>query len=242
MSNPVMHREARRDLAAALRWTARLDMHEAVANHFSLALDDTGRRFLINPKRHFARIRASDLLEIDMDDPETQIGLDPTAWGLHAAMHTMVPHARCILHAHPTYSTTLASLAVSTVPPIDQNTVQFYNRHVVDDSYAGLAMESEGARCASLMADPKVKVMVMGNHGITVLGDSVADAFTRLYYFERAARTYVLALQTGKPLRILSDNVAEHTAAQIETYPDAATLHLSELRAILDGEGSDYGL
>ena len=46
------------DLAAALRWTARLNMHEAVANHFSLAVDDTTTKFLINPNaRHFARVK-----------------------------------------------------------------------------------------------------------------------------------------------------------------------------------------
>lgn len=75
------------ELAAAFRWTARLNMHESVANHFSLALDAQARRFLINPNaRHFARIRSSDLLELDADDPETMSrpgAPDPTAWGLH---------------------------------------------------------------------------------------------------------------------------------------------------------------
>ena len=49
------------DLAAAFRWTARLNMHEAVANHFSLAINDAGTRFLMNPNQvHFARIKASE--------------------------------------------------------------------------------------------------------------------------------------------------------------------------------------
>ncbi|MFN6979707.1 MAG: class II aldolase/adducin family protein, partial [Gemmobacter sp.] len=62
----LTHRTDRCDLAAAFRWTARLGMHEAVANHFSLAVNETGTRFLINPRaRHFARLKASDLIEID---------------------------------------------------------------------------------------------------------------------------------------------------------------------------------
>ena len=64
-------RQARIDLAAAFRLTARFGWHEAVANHFSLALDPDGRRILINPRwRHFARITASELLLLDVDDPE----------------------------------------------------------------------------------------------------------------------------------------------------------------------------
>ncbi len=234
----------RMELACAFRWTARLDMHEGVANHFSLAVDDSGRRFLINPnQRHFSRIKASDLLLLDADDPDTLSAPDapdPTAWGLHGAVHRACPHARCVLHVHPIHSTVLASLADSTLPPIDQNSAAFYERHVVDNSYGGLAFEEEGERCAKLLSDPKVKVMVMGNHGVMVLGDSVADAFERLYYFERAAETYVKALWTGRPLRVLSHEVASRTARQLAEYPGQGGRHLAELMAILDEEGSDY--
>ena len=240
----ISHWQERCDLAAAFRWTARLNMHEAVANHFSLALDAAGRRFLINPNaRHFARIRASDLLEIDADDPETMArpdAPDPTAWGLHGGVHRACPHARCVLHVHSVHATVLASLADSRLPPIDQNSAMFFNRHAVDDHYGGMAFEEEGARCATLLADPKVKTLVMGNHGVLVIGETVAEAFNRLYYFERAAETYVRALQTGRPLRVLPDAVAEKTAREWEDYPTGADRHLSELRAILDAEGSDY--
>jgi ribulose-5-phosphate 4-epimerase/fuculose-1-phosphate aldolase len=82
--------------------------------------------------------------------------------------------------------------------------------------------------------------MVMGNHGILVLGDSVADAFDRLYYFERAAETYVKAMWTGRPLRVLSDEVASLTAEQLEAYPGQGDRHLSELMTILDEEGANY--
>ena len=236
------HQRERADLAAAFRWTARLDMHEGVANHFSLSVGEG--RFLINPnQRHFARIRASDLLLLDADDPGCLDGPDapdPTAWGLHGAIHRACPHAVCVVHAHPAYSTVLASLADSTLPPLDQNAAAFFGRHVVDTNYGGLAFEEEGARCAALLADPAMQVMVMGNHGVLALGESVAQAFNRLYYFERAARNYVLALQTGRPLRVLSDAVAEKTSAEIAAYPEAAERHLAEIRAILDAEGSDY--
>ncbi len=238
------HWQERVDMAAAFRWTARLNMHEAVANHFSLAINESGTRFLMNPnQKHFARIHASDLIELDVNDPNPLAGPDapdPTAWGLHGAIHRLCPHARCVMHVHSIHATVLASLADSRLPPIDQNCATFFNRYVIDEGYGGLAFEAEGVRCAGLLGDPKVKVMIMGNHGVLVIGQSVADAFNRLYYFERAAETYIRALQTGRPLRVLSDEVAEKTAQELEDYPEQDARHLAELKAILDHEGSDY--
>jgi ribulose-5-phosphate 4-epimerase/fuculose-1-phosphate aldolase len=240
----IDHWQERVDLAAAFRWTVRLDMHEAVANHFSLAVNEDGTQFLMNPNQmHFARIRASDLIVVDANDPASMEGPDapdPTAWGLHGGLHKHCPHARCAMHVHSPYATALASLADSTLPPVDQNCAMFFDRVVVDDHYGGLAFEEEGARCAQLFDDPKKKVMVMGNHGIMVIGDTVAETFNRMFYFERAARTYLLALQTGRPLRVLPDDVAEKTAHEIETYPEQDIRHLTELKAILDEEGATY--
>ena len=91
-----------------------------------------------------------------------------------------------------------------------------------------------------MLADPSKKVMVMGNHGVLVIGDTVADTFNRMFYFERAAETYIRALQTGQELRVLSDEIAEKTAREIEDYPEQSDRHLNELKAILDEEGSNY--
>ena len=97
------------------------------------------------------------------------------------------------MHVHPIFSTVLASLADSRLQPIDQNTATFFNRYVIDESYGGLALEEEGERCAQLLQDPKKTVMIMGNHGIMIIGKSVAETFNRMYYFERAAETYIRA-------------------------------------------------
>ena len=144
------------------------------------------------------------------------------------------------MHVHSIHATVLASLANLRLPPIDQNSATFFNRHVVDEGYAGLGFEDEGERCARLLADPKDKVMVMGNHGVLVIGDSVADTFNRLFYFERAAEIYIKALWTGRPLRTLSDGVAEKVAREMDRYPDQAERHFAELKAILDAEEPAY--
>jgi len=238
--------QTRAEMAAAFRWTAREDMHEGVANHFSMAINDDGSQFLINPKRHFSIMRASDLWVIDANDPDSAKGdgsgeaPDPTAWGLHASLHRHVPHARCAMHVHSPYATVLASLKDSRLPPIDQSSAMFYNRQVIDEDYGGLALEEEGTRCARLFQDPSVRTMIMGNHGVLFIGETVAETFMRMYYFERAARTYVMALQTGKELRELSPDVAEITAQQQEGDADAEADFMAGMRAVLDAQEPDY--
>ena len=144
------------------------------------------------------------------------------------------------MHVHSMYATVLASLKDSSLPPIDQNCAIFYNRYVIAENYGGLAFEEEGERCSELLKDPQKKVLIMGNHGVMIIGSSIADTFDRLYYFERAAKTYIKALQTGQPLRIIPDDIAEKTASEIENYSDQEGRHLEELKKILDDEGSNY--
>lgn len=236
--------EERVDLAAAFRWTVRLNMHEGVANHFSCAISEDGNQFLINPNQmHFSRVKASNLLVVDANDPTSMEGPDapdPTAWGLHGGLHRYCKHARCAMHVHSPYATALAALSDSNLPPIDQNACMFFDRYVIDNNYGGLALEEEGKRCAALFDDPKKKVMIMGNHGILIIGDTVAETFNRMFYFERACQTYLLALQTGQKLRVLEDAIAEKTAQMIEAYPEQDSKHLAELKTILNEEGSNY--
>ncbi len=232
------------DLAAAFRWAARLNFHEGVANHFSVAVNEDGTQFLMNPNQsHFSRIKASDLILVDANDPDTMArpdAPDPTAWGLHGALHRQCQHARVALHVHSIHATILSTLQDPHLPPIDQNCAMFFNRYAVDTEYAGLAFEEEAERCCQQLSDPTKKVLIMCHHGIMVIGDSVADAFNRLFYFERAAETYIKALWTGQPLSVLSDEVAEKTAKELEEYPAQAERHFAELRAILDLEEPEY--
>ncbi len=235
--------EARTDLAAAFRWTARLGMHEGVANHYSLAVSGDGRRFLMNPDaRHFSRIRASELLLLDADDPETMNrpdAPDPTAWTLHGRIHGNLPQARCVLHAHPKYTTVLASLADSAIHPIDQNTARFFEQVSIDDGYGGMALgDEEGDRIAAMLGNKSV--LMMGNHGVMVIGETVGRAFDTLFYIERAAETLVTAYMTQKPLRVMSADVARKTAQQWADYPDIGEKHFSELKRILDEDEPDY--
>ena len=238
--------EERKDLACAFRWTSKMGMDEGIANHFSLRVNGPGTSFIINQnKQHFSRIRASDLILLDAEDSNYMNQAefpDPTAWGLHGAIHRYCPHAHCIMHLHPIYSTILASLEDSSLPPIDQRTVMFYERYVIDEKYGGLAFMDEGERCASLLDDEKIKVMIMGNHGLLIIGNDVPDAFSRLYYFELAAETYIKALWTGKPLRIMPEKIAKKTASELDVYPDQSKIFFDELKSTLNEESPSYRL
>ncbi|SDF91639.1 Ribulose-5-phosphate 4-epimerase/Fuculose-1-phosphate aldolase [Limimonas halophila] len=233
---------ARADLAAAFRWTARLGFHEAVSNHFSLALDASGAPFLIQPAgRHFSRVRASELLKVDADGTVLDGGgqLDATAMHIHAGIHRTVPGARCVLHTHMPYATALTCLEGGRLEPISQNALKFYERVAYDTDFAGMALDDdEGERLASMLREKPV--LFMGNHGVTVVGESVADAFDRLYFLEKACETQVLAMSTGMPLKRVDDATARATRDQWESYPGLKHNHWAEIRAILDAESPGY--
>ena len=224
------------DLAAAFRLAAMHGWHEAVANHFSLAISPDGKSFLVNPRwRHFSRIRASDLLKLDAADPGTMErpdAPDPTAWYIHGRMHAALPQARCVLHLHPPYATALVGLADPEIKPIDQNTARFFNRVAYDLGYGGMAnSEAEGDRLAALLGNRTT--MMMGNHGVLVAAATVAEAFDTVYYLERACQTLVLAYSTGRPLNIMSDAVAEKTAQEWEEYAGQSLAHFEAMKEML---------
>lgn len=240
-SNALTYRTEREDLAAAFRWTARERMHEGIANHFSLAVSDDGSKFLLNPYGvHFSRMRASDLILLDAREEPTDMDgrIDPTAWAIHGAMHRNAPQARCVMHVHSKYATALSSLQDSSIPPIDQNTMRFYDRVAIDDGYDGMGLGDEAERMTKKLGNKSV--LMMGNHGVMVVGDSVARTFDELYYLERSCETVITAYGTGKPLRIAPHEVASKTAQQWAEYPDFAEKHFAAIRDILDEEEPDY--
>ncbi len=231
------------ELTAALRWAAREGMQEAVANHFSVAVSDDGRRFLLSPNgRFWSRTTASDLILLDVDDPDVFArpdAPDPTAWYLHSHLHQTVPHARAVLHTHMPYATALCCLAEYEFHMLDQNACRFYNRIAYDRNFGGMAFKAESERVADLMRGGK-SVCFMGNHGVLVVGRTVAEAFDELCYLELACRTQVLALSTGRPLAVLDDEIAEKTCDEWLEYPNIAVQHLNEIRAVLDEEEPGY--
>ena len=232
------------DLAAVFRWTAKLNMHEGIANHFSVCHPDSNGSFYVNGTgQHFSNIKASDLVLIEANNFEEMKNkpeiVDPTAINIHGAIHKKVPHAKCILHVHSKHATALSCLKDPTLPPIDQNTMRFYNRIALYGDFGGLGFEEESEKMANSIGNHST--LLLANHGILTAAPTIAQAFDDLFYFEKACETYLTALSTGKELNIVSNEVAEKTAQDWENYStDMAGLHLKAIRSILDAEDTSY--
>ncbi|HEX5795774.1 MAG TPA: aldolase, partial [Geminicoccaceae bacterium] len=197
-----LERVGRVELAAAFRLAVRFGFHEGIDNHFSLALTDDGREFLVNPYgRHFGELRASDLLRVTVEG-EVLSGageVEASALYIHGRMHAARPDLRCILHTHMPYATALTSIEAGRLLPLSQNALRFTGEIAYDDDYGGLALDaSEGDRLALALGDRRI--LFMANHGVAVVGGDVALAFDDLYYLERACQVQVLAMSTGRPL------------------------------------------
>lgn len=235
--------ELRQDLAAAFRLCHKFGWSESVGNHFSAAVSEDGRQFLLNPRwQHFATIRARDLLLLDLDDDTVMSGPnapDPSAWAVHGTLHGAVPQARVMLHCHSPYATALACLKDPTLIPMDNNTARFWGRVGYDLEFGGISDSTEeGQHLAEAMQGNTV--LVMGNHGVTVTGPTVAEAFEDLYFFEKAAQTQLLALSSGQPLSVLSDEVARNTAEGWEAYRGMAYNHFDYLKSTLDQDDRSW--
>ena len=242
MTKSATEAELRVDLAALFRIAAKLDWPEAVANHASVAIDTAGGRFLMNPRwRLFSSLCASDLQRLDTEARPEDLpsDLDPTAWAIHGTMHAQMPQARCILHVHPPYATALACLADPGIKPIDQTSARFFRRVAIDRHYGGMADNAaEGRRLTRALGS--MRVLMMGNHGVLVVGDSIAEAFDMLYHFERASRMLMLAYASGQPLSVLPDEIAEMTARSWEDGGEFARAHFKQMKQLLDRESPGY--
>ena len=237
--------ELQKDLAAIFRWTARLNMNEGIANHFSVCLPNSNDFYVNGSGLHFSSIKASDIILVkqnNIEEIKKQPKLvDPTALNIHGTIHRKVSHARCILHVHSKYATALSTLKDPILKPIDQNTMRFYNRVAIYNDFGGLGFEEESNKMASAIGNNRS--MLLANHGILTVGQTVAEAFDELYYFEKACETYITALSTNKELNLVNSNVAEKTAQEWENYPvNMGEQHLKEIRKILDKEDPSYRL
>jgi ribulose-5-phosphate 4-epimerase/fuculose-1-phosphate aldolase len=235
--------QARVDLAACFRAAARHGMHEGICNHLSAMVPGRDDLFLVNPYGWaFSEITASRLLICDLQGRvvEGEGVPEATAFFIHARVHLNVPRARAAFHTHMPNAT---ALAMTEGPPLawaGQSALKFYGRTVVDDHYNGLALdETEGDRIAASIGD--ADIVFMRNHGVMVVGKTIADAWDDLYYLERACEAQRMAEATGRKLKIVDPAIAEAAYRQMQTEGGkSAQLHLESIKRILDAEAPDY--
>jgi ribulose-5-phosphate 4-epimerase/fuculose-1-phosphate aldolase len=245
--DPETARAAKIDLAACHRLAARFGLHEGIDNHLTLLVPGHRDRFYLAPfGLHWSEVRASHFMEVDFTG-RLAVGEGPiedTALFIHLNMHRLAPHARCVLHTHMPYATALGMLENPRLEMAVQSAIGFYDDIAYDTDYHGLVLDTaEGELLARTLGSKSV--LMLGNHGVLVVGNSVAEAFERLYFLERAAQAQVLALSTGRPLRLIPDEIVRATVAQFQAGTTVAgrqrtDLHFAALKRLLDRSEPDY--
>jgi len=240
-------RSARIDLAACYRLADRFGLNEGIDNHLTMLVPGYTDRFLLAPfGMHWSEVRASDFMVVDFESRvlSGQGSVEATAFHIHQPVHRLSPQGRCVLHTHMPYATALNMLENPRLEMAVQTALGFYGDVAYDGNYNGLAFDmSEGERMARVLSDKSV--LMLANHGVLVVGKTVPQAFERLYFLERAAQAQVLALSTGRPLKLIPESVIQKTMAQFAAGAtvggrDRAELHFDALKRVLDRSASDY--
>jgi ribulose-5-phosphate 4-epimerase/fuculose-1-phosphate aldolase len=240
--------QARVDLAAAHRLAYMHGFSEGIFNHLTLTVPGRVDRYYQIPfGTHWSEVTASTFMEVGIDDGEVKHGtgdVERSCYCIHAPIHKALPQARAVFHTHMPFASALTRLEDPRIKEIGQTEVGLMGKIAYDDQYAGPALEpEEGERLAGVIGDKTV--LFMANHGVTALGDTVAAAYDRLYYVERAAQVQIYAMWTGQPLKQLPAAVVEKTKRDIGgsryyTGLTPAERHFGALKRILDRTEPDY--
>jgi len=239
-------RRARVDLAACHRLAAHFGLNEGIDNHMTMLVPGYADRFYLAPfGLLWSEVRASALLEVGFDGRLLAGSglIEDTALYIHAATHRLNARARCVLHTHMPYATALGMLAQWRLESASQTAIGFHDDIAYVD-YNGLALDhAEGERMARALGTRSV--LILRNHGVLVIGESLPQAFERLYFLERACQVQLLALSTGHRLGVLPEPIVRATLAQFERCTsvggqDRAQLHFEALKRLLDRQQADY--
>jgi ribulose-5-phosphate 4-epimerase/fuculose-1-phosphate aldolase len=235
--------EVREDLAAAYRLIALFGMTDLVFTHLSVRLPGNGHRFLVNPfGLLFEEITASSLVEVDADgtpQQETSWPVNPAGFVIHSAVHRARSDAACVMHTH-----TLAGMAVAAqtggLLPLNQISIEFHGQVGIHD-YEGIAADDNLTERERLVRDLGLKhCLILRNHGLLTVGETVAEAFYWMYYLEQSCRIQIAAQSSGARLTMPSGEVLDRTSNQFISETNKGWLPWQALRRKLDREQPDY--
>jgi ribulose-5-phosphate 4-epimerase/fuculose-1-phosphate aldolase len=230
------------DLAAAHRIAAVHGFTESIYNHFTAASELIPGRFLTLPfGLHWSEATASSFLEVTFDG-KVQKGdgeCERSAFNIHAPVHQARPDAVAVFHTHMPFTTALTRLDDMRLKPIGQTEVSLIPDIAYDYDYQGFARSpDEGRRLADALGEKNI--LLMAHHGVLVVGRSIAEAYDRLYYLERAAQVQLYAMWTGAELRSIPDAVLTRTQTQfgaVRKYNGKTDveLHFDAIKRLLKG-------
>ena len=238
--------QMRVDLAAAYQLAAIFKWTDLIYTHFSARVPGT-EDFLINPYgMMFDEITASNLVKIDLDgkvqDDPLGMGVNEAGFVIHSCMHAARPEINCVIHTH-----TRAAVAVSAMKcgllPISQHAMRVQAEITYHD-YEGVALyEDEKQRMARDLGS-KSKAMILRNHGVLALGETVREAFEIMYYLDCACQIQVDACAGGlHNVQLMSEQAAKQSTASLQR-PNRPAQHKDwpALLRMLDRKGIKYAV
>lgn len=207
-------RQVRIDLAAAYRLVAMYGWDDMIFTHLSARVPGPEHHFLINPYGwFFDEITASSLVKIDLaGNPvgETPYKVNPAGFTIHSAVHEVREDAICVMHVHTLDGTAVASTSHG-LQPLNQ-TAQLIANDLAYHDYEGVALDlDERPRLQRDLGDKNL--MLLRNHGTLTVGKSVAAAFVRMYYLERACSMQVRTFAMGNAIYPTDEDVIEKNGA-----------------------------
>lgn len=202
-------------LAAALRLFGRFGFEEGVAGHITARDPEFTDHFWVNPfGMSFKHITVSDLIMVNHQGQvvEGRHHVNQAAFAIHSQIHRARPDVVAAAHSHSTYGRALSALG-ELLEPITQDVCAFYEDHALFDDYTGVVVdEEEGRRIAVALGSHKA--VILRNHGLLTVGDSVDAAAWWFITMERSCQVQLAAKAAGKPVHIDSAN-AKHTRDQL---------------------------
>ena len=200
--------EQRVNLAACYRLVAMYGWDDLVFTHISARVPGPEHHFLINPYgMTFAEVTASSLVKIDLDGNKVMkspFDINPAGFVIHSAIHAAREDAICVLHTH-SLNGTAVSVQERGLLPLSQKST-FVLASLAYHDYEGLAVsEEEKVRLVRDLGDKRF--LMLRNHGLITIGETVADAFLFMYQFEAACTIQVRAQSSGGKLILISPDV-----------------------------------
>ncbi|NEO34185.1 MAG: class II aldolase/adducin family protein [Symploca sp. SIO3C6] len=210
-------RQLRVDLAAAYRLIHYYGMTDMIYTHISVRIKEEPPVFLINPYgMMFDEICASNLVPVDangnkIDQADAEV--NPAGFTIHSAIHLGCPNAHAIIHTHTVSGMAVAAMEEGLLP-LNQISMEFYNRVAYHD-YEGISLNlDERERLVASLGDKKC--LILRNHGLLTVGETVAEAFYYMYYLNKACEIQVNVLSSNAKPIIPPPEICEHTAKQFE--------------------------
>jgi ribulose-5-phosphate 4-epimerase/fuculose-1-phosphate aldolase len=190
--------KVRVDLAAAYRLIAYFGWDDLVFTHLSARIPGPEHHFLLNPYNlMFEEVTASSLVKVGMDGcpvGETPFNTNAAGFTIHSAIHMARPDAQAVIHLHTPHGQAVSAHSDGLLPLTQ--TAMLVRDDVAYHDYEGVAVDLDERE--RIVADLGEKgSMLLRNHGTLAVGETVGEAFLRIYFLERACEAQILALSAG---------------------------------------------